>query len=72
MGISVITAEMWEKAISNLHNTQYRQETKVRNMTVTPAWRNNATSLALIFELQDRYDDGERSIELYNAIMEVK
>lgn len=65
-----ITAEMWEKAIAKLNGTiaivQERRNGKpVRARLYDDGW------LHILGTLQDRYDDGERSIELYNAIMEL-
>lgn len=62
--MSKITAEMWEKARNKLSEV-YRKHTYRKNYT-DDFWLQGECC-ALI----DRYDDGERSVELYNAIMEL-
>lgn len=69
--MSKITAEMWEKAISKINRrTAMVQESRMFDRQGRLTLGEEAY-LHLMATLQDRYDDGERSIELYNAIMEL-
>lgn len=58
--MSKITAEMWWRAHSKLTKRQSKHERK-----------EEYRQAYYCEQLLDRYDDGERSIELYNAIMEL-
>lgn len=67
--MSKITAEMWEKAINIAQNRIQELETNHLggSMYDTLVFIVSSGRFA---PLRDRYNAGERSIELYNAIVE--
>lgn len=57
-----ITNEMWKKAIDHLKETEQKHKSFIDSNTPNKNWFH-------IQILKDRHHIGERSAELYNAIM---